>query len=257
MCSQIPHSDYVQPKRGGNDRPQHGGPQPKVIFDEPPNRKRYANTDLPHRRTICHLKMFLANGASFFGTGWFVSDDTVLTAGHNILTPDGKFTELVEVIPGRNQSVEPIGRTKSNRKNCHVLDGWKQTRKKRFDFGAIKLPTSLGAEADHFKPWIISDAELEEDWGFNTVGYPHSQSHFGSMWQDYGSLRKFDDHFLYHRFDTEAGQSGSPLYAREDGVRSAVGVHVYGTPGLHNFAVRLTAELEDKIGTWIGMPFRT
>jgi glutamyl endopeptidase len=245
------YGDDVDPPPEPESNSNETGAMPETIFNDEFDWLRVRKTNTFPWSAICHLEITYQNGKGAFGTGWFVSNDTLLTAGHNVFSKDFRLpARRIRVIPGRNENLGPFRETYGTK--FDALPGWVKTLKPEYDFGVIKVADPrVGAAAGSFRMGIISDQALARKPVINTAGYPYGNVTFGTQWFDHGHLKGFDAHFLKHRLDSLPGQSGSPIFVTKDGESRAIGVHVYGKNS-HNLALRLTQNLVPAIRKWIG-----
>lgn len=233
--------------RGGPDVSGSASLMPERAFGEGPPWRPVRDTSRVPWRCICYLSITYDSGRSFVGTGWLSSPDTVITAAHNIFSHEGDGEAMqVKVAPGRNGSTFPAPVTWA--RSAKILPSWRKKGTPRFDLGALKMEQPVGQTAGYFGYMVLDDSELDVGPIVHTAGYP-TVGGAGVMWYDHGRLFSHTPDFLHYRTDTEAGQSGGPVFAKLDGQRYVIGVHGYG--GHHsNFAVRITNELFDVIADW-------
>lgn len=222
------------------------------IFGEGTLWTRIQETSLVPWRSVCHLEIRYESGRTATGTGWVASPDTVITAGHNVLSQegDGWATGGIRVIPGRNSNIWPFDETSAAA--IDALSGWTTDRSERFDLGVIKLAdTQLGLRTGWFGYTVMSDQDLQSGVILHNAGYPGETRLPGTQWFDASRASSFSNAFIRYRLDTEPGQSGSPIfYSDFQGQRLVVATHVYGAPN-SNLGLRINRGIFDTISAWI------
>ena len=154
-------------------------------------------------------------------TGWLVSRDTILTAGHCVHTggSSGTWYSGLTFRAGSDGNTAPYG-TCSPR-GTWALNGWVNSRDTRYDAGIIKLNCTVGNTVGWFGMWWQS-ASLN---GLTTIvqGYPGDKP--STQWQSTDFVRATETEKIYYQNDTVGGQSGSPVYQnRPSGSSFCVGV---------------------------------
>jgi V8-like Glu-specific endopeptidase len=79
----------------------------------------------------------------------------------------------------------------------------------------------------------------------NIAGYPADKP-AGTMWFNSGRIVTADPAFLEYMLETEAGESGGPVFWYGGDQRVVVAVHAYHT-GTGNKGLRVTAEMYQRI----------
>lgn len=187
---------------------------------------------------ICALRIKTRTGATYIGTGYFVSPRVILTAGHCVyIHSAGGWAEAIEVSPARNGKDTPFGTVVA--KKFYALDAWRKKQDSNSDFGIIVLPegSSLGTRTGYFEcKTLRCNADYKKHL-LHISGYPgdkggKQQWYMSGMGECQGPLLKYD-------IDTMGGQSGSPVWISIDNRHYAVGVHTMGNPTMGNFATRI------------------
>jgi len=101
---------------------------PELVLETvhgPDNRIQVQDTDKYPYRLNASLLITARDGSQWIGTGWFISDRTLITAGHcvyiknsGVPNRDG-WVKTIQVMPGRNGTKLPYGSVTSSR----FLDG--------------------------------------------------------------------------------------------------------------------------------------
>jgi glutamyl endopeptidase len=106
-----------------------------VIGDD--QRVKVSNTTVTPFRWIVQISV---NGSPNC-TGWLISGDTVMTAGHCVFD-DGDWVSGISVVPARNGSSRPYGTFYPEA--LYSVSGWVDDSDPNYDFGAIKLSEDTG-----------------------------------------------------------------------------------------------------------------
>ena len=197
---------------------------------------------------ICALRIRTRTGATYIGTGYFVSPRVILTAGHCVyIHSEGGWADAIEVSPARNGKDTPFGTVVA--KTFYALDAWRKKQDSNSDFGVIVLPEDapLGTRVGHFEcKTLRTNADYKRHL-LHISGYPgdkggKQQWYMSGMGECQGRLLKYD-------IDTMGGQSGSPVWICIDNQYYAVGVHTMGNPNMGNFATRINRTIMRVIET--------
>lgn len=186
----------------------------------------------PYRRT--GQITFTSNAKSYICTGWLISPNAVVTAGHCLADDSSDIT----FSPGRNGENNPFG-------TYQATEVWydKNFGTEGRDWGLIKLDRPVGDVVGWYaiepvdgKNLVGRDAHI--------IGYPGDKP-YGTMWQDTNAISRQEPRNLHYSTDTAGGQSGSAVTSTNDDI--AHGIHVTGD-GTFNGATALTAELFNTLG---------
>lgn len=225
---------------------------PESIFDEGHEWTPILETGTIPWRSICHLEIIYESGRRAYGTGWMAGPDTVITAGHNVLSQegDGWATGGITISPGRNSSILPFDETYAVA--IDALSGWQDSFDSRFDLGVLKLADSkLGLRTGWFGYTVLSDQDMLTAPIVNNAGYPGRTKPFATQWFDASRIRSFTNSFIKYRLDTEAGQSGSPIFFTNfEGQRLVVATHVYGSQQ-SNLGLRINDNIFKTMDGWV------
>lgn len=245
----------IPQRRRANSTPSHPGPAggATVVVDDvvspesiigADNRVRVTATTSYPNRAIVHITR---NGEAHC-TGWMVSKDTLVTAGHCLYNRSTAswYTGLA-FTPGRNGSTAPYGTANASRRitdTNYINNG--DTRQ---DWGIVKLDRAIGNSTGWFGlKWQSSSYNGTS----GTVrGYPGDKS-FGTLWSMTGTVAQSTSNGLCYSMDTMGGQSGSPVY---NGSNQGIAIHTMGTGGhglngcstSYNAATRITQSLYNLI----------
>ncbi len=173
-------------------------------------------TEYPYN-CIVRLKVRIDNNETLEGTGFFISERCVITAAHNIYRENG-FVEEVIVIPcaSKPDSAPHSGIVS---KEMYCLTEWAESFDKKCDCGTIILPYNSSPNAKSFAYDRNSGSKQEVE----ISGY---EQYRDEQLMAKGIIHNSDDpHHLYYKIDTESGQSGSPVFIKNDDKSMVLGVH--------------------------------
>ncbi len=219
------------------------------------NRTRVTNTTAFPNRAIVHLDIrYPSSGTSRFGcTGFLVSADTVVTAGHCVYDHDrGGWATSITASPGRNDASYPYNSYRGT--TFHSVTGWTRDGEREYDYGAIKLNGTPGNTTGWFGYRTTNGSNLDPlGQRFIVTGYPCTppqSARWGTMWRDTGSVSAVYERTLRHNADTTGCQSGSPFYKNyTDNGWSAIAIHTAGSTN-YNVATRITNAAFNNIQSW-------
>ncbi len=240
------------------------------------NRTRILDTQASPWRMICAIRARWGSRL-MIGTGCLIGEDTVLTAGHVIYSPEFRqFAQHVEVIPGLNierlrGEQRPYGEALAREQFAH--DNWKSSFSPKFDAAVIKLDKPLGKSTGWFGLASKPRDDLMDVWA-HVTGYPGEMKEerppgaladtapqiAAQLWHHAAPVESIDNGRMFYKTDTTPGQSGAPIYvlpeAGQYATPTVVGVHAYGTRstpgavGLANSGVWIDPDIFAKIRDW-------
>lgn len=218
---------------------------PEVVIGRD-DRVRITNTDTYPYSAICSLEITASTGRQFVGTGWLSSDDTVITAGHCVYMPEqGGWAKHIRIYPGRNG----IGQVDDSFEAVRLqsVEGWTKHRKSSMDYGAIQLSRRVAASG-HFGYVTLRHKDLVKNL-YHVTGYSADKPR-GTLWGHVRPLKNIRDDVLYYETDTYGGNSGGPVFFRDDAEDIyVVGIHNYGDIS-GNSATRITEAVFENIAGW-------
>ena len=209
-------------------------------------------------RNICDLLITANNGTKHTGTAWFISPRTLVTAGHCVFVHDPErpihgLVRRIRIMPARNGEVDEddsaFGWAEVTKENLLVHPRWEQGNVD-FDYGAIILPQPmLGLESlgDKFKYAHFNAQDLDESTP-TLSGYPDDKPE-GTQWFEVNKIKRVEARRVFYTINTERGQSGSPVFFRDDNENLACAIHNWGDASF-NSGVRINAEVLDQLDAW-------
>jgi V8-like Glu-specific endopeptidase len=215
------------------------------------HRIQVEDTDKYPYRINASLLITARDGSQWIGTAWFISNRTLITAGHcvyiknsGVPNRDG-WVKTIQVMPGRNGTNLPYGTVTSSR--FWTVKGWSDSGDENYDYAAIIIPTDLGSTVGIIGFGSYRDAELIGG-SANVTGYPGDKPS-GTMWYDSKGIASVTATKVYYDIDTAGGQSGAALYVIKNRQRIAVAVHAYGGP-VTNSGTRISAPVFQNLTNW-------
>jgi glutamyl endopeptidase len=202
-------------------------------------------------RAHCSLLIKAADNSNWIGTGWFISPNVLITAGHvvhirgsGVPGRDG-WVNRVRVIPGRDGSTKPFGEALSAK--FYSVRGWTQNGDSEYDYGAIVLDEKLGGRTGWFGFGVYGDDDLKQTTA-NISGYPGDKPR-GTQWYGARRVDSVGPRKVFYDVDTAGGQSGSAVYRIKDGSRYGIAVHAYGG-AVVNSGTRINRAVFNNMKAW-------
>jgi glutamyl endopeptidase len=167
--------------------------------------------------------VYISKGGKPYCTGWMISADTLVTAGHCVYSYERQeWTSGLEFSPGANGPERPFETATATQKWTDVA--WVKNNDPRLDWGLVKLDKPLGDRTGWFG--LTWRSEDYKDIGVELRGYPYDKAP-GELWGMGGTVTESRGNQLCYLMDTFPAQSGSPLYMSDGAF--AIGIHAYGT----------------------------
>jgi glutamyl endopeptidase len=212
--------------------------------------------DTPYAHPYNAIARITLDG-KMFCTGFLISPDLLVTAGHCIHTwktdpatqqParwDVK-TELLKVYPGfdGNTSAPLLG--SCTVKEVDTLPAWRERGDKASDLGAMRLTCSTPNLTNHLRYAAPSDTFLASKPAVTLSGYHGDKQEDYRQWQSTGNITAASSQLLLYNNDAVAGSSGSPVWVMDNGTPVVVGIHTYEyvtNTEATNIGTRLTTEI--------------
>lgn len=221
-----------------------------------PTVARAASADAPYRMIVL-LQITYRSGGEGACTGFMLGPHTVGTAGHCLVSPTDGAATKVRVTPGLDGLDSPYASVQAASFSTTVP--WGTFQDNRYDFGTITLPSdALGNATGWFTIHSASSSELTSG-TFSTAGYRADRT-FGTLEGVTGAINNFDAYFLYYRWNTTHGDSGSPIWTQDAAGRYAVvgivkGYLVSGSGAvLTDEGIRITAPVENFLLSALSAP---
>lgn len=233
---------------------------PRAIVGGSDERVPIANTANRPYRWVCQiLGTRSGSGRNKAGTGFVISQNCILTAGHNLwlgennVAPGNRIDQFL-VYPGVNgdRNDPEFGAHVALQSIPHPI--FESTLLARFDCALLFLTQDLPATFG-VMPWLVVDPGQLQGMKALVSGYPlckpHTICHRGQppqavQYRDVGNLF-YHDGMLQYAADTTEGESGAPVIvaaknASNQLVSTAVAIHTHGT-NLGNSGVPITSEI--------------
>jgi len=218
------------------------------------NRIRVQDTDKYPYRINASLLITARDGSQWIGTGWFISNRTLITAGHCVyITNSGVpgrdgWVKTIQVMPGRNGTQLPFGSVTSS--HFWTVKGWADSGDENYDYGAIIIPTDLGQTVGTIGYGSFADGDLVGAVA-NVTGYPGDKvgNEVGTLWYDSKAIASVSPTKVVYDIDTAGGQSGACVYVIKNNQRIAVAVHAYGGP-VTNSGTRISPPVYQNLTNW-------
>jgi V8-like Glu-specific endopeptidase len=202
-------------------------------------------------RVHCSLLIKAADNSNWIGTGWFISPNVLITAGHVVYIKgsgvqgrDG-WVNQIRAIPGRDGSTKPYGEAVSTK--FYSVRGWTEQGNAEYDYGAIVLDAPLGNRTGWFGFGVYDDSDLEGVTA-NISGYPGDKPS-GTQWYGARRVDSVGPRKVFYDIDTAGGQSGSAVYRIKGGSRYGIAVHAYGG-AVVNSGTRINRPVYDNMKAW-------
>lgn len=166
------------------------------------------------------------NGNSFC-TGWMVSKDTLVTAGHCVhgggATGRWGTTSSFKIYPGYSDGYAPYGSCIP--KELYSSSGWISTADSDADVGIMKMNCSVGNSTGYFSYFVANPVDKT---AITIDGYPSDKANGKQQWGSKGIVSRSTASKLYYDNDTVGGMSGAPVWVQNNNTAWAIGIHTNG-----------------------------
>ncbi len=195
-------------------------------------------------------------------TGWLISPDTVITAGHCVHSGGSRGswypTESYKFYPARNGESQPYGYCTA--KSIRSVTGWTVSGSELYDYGTVKLDCTVGNLTGWFGYRWTSATSMNGDVAIVT-GYPGDKP-AGTQWIAADKIRATTAGQLFYPADTIGGMSGSPVWndwfvglPPVSKGAYAIAIHAYGLHGSlphsrYNHGTRIVKAVFDNFNLW-------
>ncbi|MBO5448687.1 MAG: trypsin-like serine protease [Ruminococcus sp.] len=210
------------------------GKDDRSPIDRPDLSGRYRNT--------CSLEIKRPDGVTYIGTGFILSNNAVITAGHCVYD-DGEWATSIKVYPAKYGSTNPYGYATGTSFSCG--SAWKNSGNTSQDWGLIRINSSsnlcgkcgslgLRWQSGTYVDDYVSIAGYPVTYKSKTPNGKYMYKHSGKISSNTSSVLTYKD------IDTSGGESGAPVveYYQDSGW-TAIGIH-RGTINGKNSAVRIS-----------------
>jgi glutamyl endopeptidase len=182
-------------------------------------------------------------------TGWLVSDDTLVTAGHCVHGggSNGRWgsPSAFKIYPGFSDGYAPYGSCQP--REIYSSYGWISAADGDADVGVIKLNCAIGNATGYFSYFVTAQTDNA---AITINGYPGDKANGNEQWGSTGVISRSTPTKIYYDNDTTGGMSGAPVWLQHDNTAWALGIHTNGesllSPGT-NAGTRISQDVFDLI----------
>lgn len=188
---------------------------------------------------IVHLEIHFGT-TTMRGTGFFIDDNVIATAGHCIYDDELGWATLITVRPGRNGLLSiPYGLATS--KQLAVSTQWYESLDHDYDWGAFSIHSGIIGNPGWFRLSTVPDYSVINN--AKISGYPaYVNSDTIPTYKQYemnGTVNAYSQYRFAYTIDTSGGQSGAPIL---DSNNIVIGIHTSGSNST-NYGTRVTSNM--------------
>ncbi|MDO4665180.1 MAG: trypsin-like serine protease [Actinomycetaceae bacterium] len=190
----------------------------RSVIDEDERKRITKTAEAPHSAIV-----YITQGGEAQCTGWMVSEDTLVTAGHCIYDRSHRsFFKELQFHPGANGRRRPFGTVSATQ--LWTDESFAEHFRIENDWGVVKLDHPIGRKTGWFG--LRTQTGDFDGTVISVEGYPGDKP-AGQMWGMDGTIEATSPNQLCYSVDTVGGQSGSPVFTSDS--RQAIAIHSYGT----------------------------
>lgn len=172
----------------------------------------------------------------YTGSGVFVNERVILTAGHVLYSPKGLFAAKINVTPGGSlskfQTVPVTG--------ASVSQNWTSNLDRDYDYGVICIGESQGT--GYLGMSSKTDTQLKNISLVGLYGYPgETDAGRGTLWYSSGKIDTVEPLIFSYTAKSGEGFSGGPVVNMAD-YGNTIGIHVANN-GAFPIATRITSKI--------------
>lgn len=203
-----------------------------IIGDD--DRVQAPSVDVFPFSAVVLLKVEFQDGTIAAGSGAFVGDNLILTAGHVVYGASQGWVTSVTAYPGGTLS--SFGSTTAV--SVSSFNGWISDLELNYEYGLVEVADCLHAGA--FGLADITDESLNES-VLTHYGFPIDKDE-GTLWHSAGVAVDYYPEWFEHDMDTVSGQSGGPI-VQQTAPTFITGVHLGKLTDGANYAARINKKV--------------
>ena len=179
-----------------------------------------------------------------YGTGFMVYLDIMLTAGHNIYTPNyGRIVEMQIYVYQQGETLKDAYITPLK---YSVSPELVKGNYDQYDWAVVILPQELGRTTGWFQ-YATAEAGMQT---YVTVsGYPYKEGYSHYQYESIGLFQRYNPYYFRHKCSTLDGMSGAPAYD-SDGVVWGIHTKYDEDDKSYNGGMLIAPDLCDLIDSW-------